>query len=76
MLFIANVPSSTYSTLLYPPLIPLIFSQVDYVADHHKGYQAQVSYKGKAQYPHKSGPAVTFKPSSGGYDHKPQPSYH
>ncbi|KAK3864961.1 hypothetical protein Pcinc_029393 [Petrolisthes cinctipes] len=46
---------------------------VEYVADHYNGFQAQVKYKGEAQYPHDYAPAVTFKPS-GGYD--PQPSYH
>ncbi|KAK3864956.1 hypothetical protein Pcinc_029388 [Petrolisthes cinctipes] len=49
---------------------------VEYVADHHKGYQAHVDYKGKAQYPQAYGPAVTFKPSGGSYDPKPRPSYH
>ncbi|KAK3864955.1 hypothetical protein Pcinc_029387 [Petrolisthes cinctipes] len=51
------------------------YKSVEYVADHHKGFQANVDYKGKAQYPQKSGPAITFKPS-GGYDSKPKPAYH
>ncbi|KAK3864959.1 hypothetical protein Pcinc_029391 [Petrolisthes cinctipes] len=42
---------------------------VEYVADHHKGFQANVNYKGQAQYPHEYGPAVTFKPSGGGGYH-------
>ncbi|KAK3864960.1 hypothetical protein Pcinc_029392 [Petrolisthes cinctipes] len=52
------------------------YKSVEYVADHHGGYQANVNYKGKAQYPKEFGPAVTFKPSGGGYDPKPEPSYH
>lgn len=46
---------------------PLVILQVEYVADHHKGFQAQVGYKGKAQYPKEFGAAVTFKPSGGSY---------
>ncbi|XP_068242480.1 uncharacterized protein [Palaemon carinicauda] len=38
---------------------------VNYEADHYKGFVAEVSYKGEAQYPHKTGPAITFKPKSG-----------
>ncbi|XP_042857863.1 cuticle protein 19-like [Penaeus japonicus] len=45
---------------------------VNYVADHHNGYQAEVSYYGEAQYPHEYGPPVTFKPQA----YHPQPSYH
>ncbi|XP_071534981.1 cuticle protein 18.6-like [Panulirus ornatus] len=47
---------------------------VNYVADHYNGFQAQVSYKGEAQYPHEYGPAITFKPK---YQpsYNPQPSY-
>ncbi|XP_069195222.1 pro-resilin-like isoform X1 [Procambarus clarkii] len=51
---------------------------VSYVADHYNGYQAQVSYKGEAQYPHQYGPAVTFKPQyqpSYQPSYQPQPSY-
>ncbi|KAG7161692.1 Pro-resilin-like 129, partial [Homarus americanus] len=50
---------------------------VNYIADHYSGYQAQVSYKGEAQYPHEYGPAVTFKPQSYGQPsyQPPQPSY-
>ncbi|XP_053648029.1 pro-resilin-like [Cherax quadricarinatus] len=47
---------------------------VNYVADHQNGYQAQVSYKGQAQYPHEYGPPVTFKPQYQG-SYQPQPSY-
>lgn len=47
-------------------------AQVNYVADHYNGYQAEVSYKGEAQYPHEYGPAITFKPQSYG---PPAPSY-
>ncbi|KAK8731370.1 hypothetical protein OTU49_007571, partial [Cherax quadricarinatus] len=48
---------------------------VNYVADHYNGYQAQVSYKGEAQYPHEYGPAVTFKPQQYQPSYQPQPSY-
>ncbi|XP_045603065.2 cuticle protein 7-like [Procambarus clarkii] len=51
---------------------------VSYVADHYNGYQAQVSYKGEAQYPHEYGPPVTFKPQyqpSYQPSYQPQPSY-
>lgn len=65
---------------------------VKYLADHHQGFHADVSYHGEAQYPPKSGyPPFTVKPS--GYHsepvykpeppvykpqpvHKPPPSYH
>ncbi|KAK3864952.1 hypothetical protein Pcinc_029384 [Petrolisthes cinctipes] len=64
-------PSDPYHAPAHKP--------VEYIADHYNGYQAQVNYKGEAQYPHEYGPAVTFKPS-GGYGpepaYKPQPSYH
>ncbi|KAK3864962.1 hypothetical protein Pcinc_029394 [Petrolisthes cinctipes] len=60
-------PSDSYHQPTYKP--------VNYVADHYNGFQAQVSYKGEAQYPHEYGPAVTFKPQ---YQpsYNPQPSYH
>ncbi|XP_027239300.1 cuticle protein [Penaeus vannamei] len=50
---------------------------VNYEADHHKGFVAEVNYYGEAQYPHESGPAITFKPKyqSSGNGYQPQPSY-
>nr|XP_053648025.1 pro-resilin-like [Cherax quadricarinatus] len=57
---------------------------MNYEADHHKGYVADVEYQGEAKYPYTSGPAVTFKPQpsyrpENSYhpqpSHKPQPSY-
>lgn len=50
-----------------------MFQQVNYEADHHKGFIADVNYYGEAQYPKYTGPAITFKPS-GGY--RPAPTYH
>ncbi|XP_050689237.1 cuticle protein 7-like [Eriocheir sinensis] len=49
---------------------------VNYVADHYNGFQADVSYKGEAQYPHQYGPAITFKPAYGAPSYNPPaPSY-
>ncbi|KAK3864954.1 hypothetical protein Pcinc_029386 [Petrolisthes cinctipes] len=50
---------------------------VTYVADPKNGYQAQVTYEGKAQYPQEYGPPITFKPVYGGGPsyQAPQPSY-
>uniref|UniRef100_A0A0P4WZI6 Uncharacterized protein n=1 Tax=Scylla olivacea TaxID=85551 RepID=A0A0P4WZI6_SCYOL len=37
---------------------------VNFRADHEKGFVAEVSYDGQAQYPsHAPGPAVTFRPA-------------
>ncbi|CAL4089990.1 unnamed protein product, partial [Meganyctiphanes norvegica] len=47
---------------------------VTYEADHVNGYRANVEYHGEAQFPHESGPAVTFKPQTG-YEKPKQPSY-
>ncbi|XP_042861431.1 proline-rich 33 kDa extensin-related protein-like [Penaeus japonicus] len=48
------------------------------MADHSKGYQAEVNYLGEAQFPQVYGPAVTFKPQPS-YNsqptHQPAPSY-
>merc|ERR1712183_704354 len=44
---------------------------VNYIADHHNGYQAEVTYYGEAQYPHEYGPPITFKPQA----YHPEPSY-
>ncbi|XP_064086223.1 cuticle protein 7-like [Macrobrachium nipponense] len=46
---------------------------VKYEADHYKGFVADVSYYGEAQYPYKTGPAITFKPKSG---YQPASPYH
>ncbi|XP_063849814.1 cuticle protein-like isoform X2 [Scylla paramamosain] len=40
---------------------------VNYVADHHNGFVADVQYYGEAQYPHEYGAPVTFRPYGGGY---------
>ncbi|XP_027227168.2 cuticle protein 7 [Penaeus vannamei] len=45
---------------------------VNYMADHSKGYLAEVNYLGEAQYPHVYGPAVTFKPQPS-YNPQPMP---
>lgn len=37
---------------------------MNYEADHHKGFVADVQYYGEAQYPHEYGPAITFKPKN------------
>ncbi|XP_071535293.1 cuticle protein 19-like [Panulirus ornatus] len=37
---------------------------VNYEADHHKGFVADVQYYGEAQYPSDYGPAITFKPKN------------
>lgn len=57
----------------YLIIILSVFQQVNYEADHHKGFIADVNYYGEAQYPKYTGPAITFKPS-GGY--RPAPTYH
>lgn len=57
----------------YIIIILSVFQQVNYEADHHKGFIADVNYYGEAQYPKYTGPAITFKPS-GGY--RPAPTYH
>ncbi|XP_042886913.1 cuticle protein 19-like [Penaeus japonicus] len=41
--------------------------QVDYTADHGRGFVAKVSYSGKAQHPTVYGPAITFPQNGGGY---------
>ncbi|XP_053647848.2 cuticle protein 7-like [Cherax quadricarinatus] len=52
---------------------------VNYQADHEKGFVANVQFYGDAQYPHETGPAVTFKPrnayQSSAPIYNPQPSY-
>lgn len=45
---------------------------VKYIADHHNGYHAEVSYEGHAQYPPKSEYAPFIVPhKGGGAPHKP-----
>ena len=68
------IPSNFLETSQKTWNLHFIF-QVNYIADHHGGYQANVEYYGEAQYPPKSDKepfVVKHQPS---YKHQPQPSY-
>ncbi|KAK4318136.1 hypothetical protein Pmani_010850 [Petrolisthes manimaculis] len=45
---------------------------VQYTADHHAGFIADVSYYGEAQYP----PPASYHPAPAPYHPPPPPSYH
>ncbi|KAF2368099.1 Insect cuticle protein [Trinorchestia longiramus] len=48
---------------------------VKYIADHDRGFHADVTYEGKAQYPPKSDHPPFIVPPQKGYSKHPKPSY-
>ncbi|KAK3873321.1 hypothetical protein Pcinc_021650 [Petrolisthes cinctipes] len=65
------------TSLAYPADLyggPTTYKEVSYEADHERGFIANVQYEGSAQYPHETGPPVTFKPQNG-YQQQPQSGY-
>lgn len=52
--------------------------QVKYFADHDRGFHADVTYEGKAQYPPKSEhpPFIVQPHKGGGYPEHEPPKYH